>query len=314
MPLHFLGVQSVSVGLFRVPRTRIFVLAIEGAHVGRFLPRATLPMPAPQRGGGLVWWPRQCWSGGSSPSLLTRLLSPFTQVRWGKPASNLHCSEELFFSALSQPLSSLLQGRGQVNFIPGKILSSAVRDGLTLTHSMRVFRDALCRFAPSTPEFVLQAQGVLPSSWHTVLHVTLLGGVGGLWAALPHLWSCNAAAEALGRAASSPVLPTTQATQLSRTEELRCTTCEPYRGSPAEPAGRRCTLDLLPGSKPIQLWGHSYVSPCGGAEASAVVAPAPDPSVTCHLLPQELRSSGQVPVCSQRLAALLKASVLTGPP
>lgn len=183
---------------------------------------------------------------------------------------------------------------------------------------MRVFRDALCGFAPSTSEFVLQAQGLLPPPRGAALPVTLLGGVGWLWArgaALPHLWYHNAAAEALGRAASSPVLPRHAGHAAeSGTDELLFTTRGRYRGSPAEPAGRCYTLDSVPGLKPVQLWAAAlFLLMVGGAEASAVVAAAPDPSVTCHLLPQAPCSSGRVPACSRRLLSLLKASVLAGP-
>lgn len=117
------------VGLFHVSKTHSLMPAIEGAHVWRFLPRAALPLTAPARGGTLA---RQRLLSIS----VTHLLSPFTQIQWGKLALKLHCSEELFFSALSRPPSSLLQGRGQVNFTPCKIMSPAVKDGLTLTHSL----------------------------------------------------------------------------------------------------------------------------------------------------------------------------------
>lgn len=62
----------------------------------------------------------------------------------------------------------------------------------------------------------------------------------------------------------------------------------------------------------LGLW--PFFCPRVGTEASAVVVRAPNPSVTCHLFPQALRSSAWVPVCSQRLASLLKASVLAGSP
>lgn len=117
--VRFLGGQSMSVGLFHVPRTHGFVPAIEGTRLGRFLPRAALSTPAPGRGGGLSWWPRQRSSSGFS-IFVTLLLSPLAQIWWDKPVSSLHCTEELFLSALSRPLSSLLQGRGQVIFTPVK--------------------------------------------------------------------------------------------------------------------------------------------------------------------------------------------------
>lgn len=53
MSLHFLGVQSMSVGLFHVPRTRSLVPAIEGAHVGRFCPDPL--SPCLHQGGEGVW-------------------------------------------------------------------------------------------------------------------------------------------------------------------------------------------------------------------------------------------------------------------
>lgn len=138
------------------------------------------PRPAPGRGGGLVWWPWQ-WLLSSS---VTCSLSPFAQTRWRKSASSLLRSD-LLSSALWRPLSSSLQGGGQVNFTLGKISSPAVRDGPALP--------ALCGFAPATLEVVLQVRG----GWggggsHQLLRaqrcMSLLGGVGGhLRAALPHL-------------------------------------------------------------------------------------------------------------------------------
>lgn len=197
-------------------------------------------------------------------------------------------------------------------------MSPAVKDGFTLTHLMRVFRDALCGFVPSTSEFVLQAWGpAIPSGCSIAYHCWVeLGGLWATWAALPHLWSHNAAAEALGRAASSPVLPqhVSNAAE-SRTDELLLHHAWALRGKPCG-AGR----------KMLHLGFAAWVEACPalgpwpcfclwrGAEASAAMVPAPDPSVTCYLLPQAPRSSGRVPVYGQRLASLLKASVLAGPP
>lgn len=126
--------------------------AIAGAHVGRFLlsPCRRLGVPA--------WAVRQQWLLSISVALL---LSLFTQIWWVKPATGLHCSAELFFSALSRPQSSLQQGRGQVNFTPCKITSPALKDVLTLTHSMTIFGDALWVWHPPPQRLCLRLRASL---------------------------------------------------------------------------------------------------------------------------------------------------------
>lgn len=86
-------------------------------------------------------------------------------------------------------------------------------------------------FALSTTAFVFQAQGsCLPLGAQHCL--SLCPVELGMWAALPHLWSRNAAAEARGGAASSPVLPRhTGCAAGSRGEDLLCTVCGFHRGT-----------------------------------------------------------------------------------
>lgn len=153
----------------------------------------------------------------------------------------------------------------------------------------------------------------LPSPRGTALPVTLLGGVGVLWAAFPHLWSRNAAAEALGRAASSPVPAQGQAAE-SRTDGLLCSTRGPYWGSAAEPAGRCYTSDSLPGSQPVQLWGCGLVSPCGGRGSCDQCTGGSSPGPRHYLPPPSPITAQRWAGAYVQLVSLLKASVLAGPP
>lgn len=172
------------------------------------------PRPALGRGGGLVWRPRQRLLSSS----VTCSLSPFPQTRWLESASSPRCSD-VFSSALWRPLSSSLQGRGQVNFTLGKTPSPAVRDGPSLP--------ALCGFAPATLELALQVRGwgrgVPPSPQGTAVHVS----AGWSWGAaagspappsVPLAWSRGA-----GRSSTQELLGATgRAAGGNTTPWIRC--------------------------------------------------------------------------------------------
>lgn len=188
-------------------------------------------------------------------------------------------------------------------------MSAAVKAGVTSTHSMRVFRDALCGSAPSTSELVLQARGgpAVPSgrsgAWHSA--GWSWGGCGQWGQLFPTFGPVTLQPRRLAEQLPAQYRPSTRAMQ-PRAAPMSCFT---GTASPVGPAGRCYTLGLLPGFEAAPALGP-WPCFCSG-QCSGGTGPLGYPR---HLLPQAPRSSGRVPACSQRLASLLKASVLAGPP
>lgn len=120
---------------------------------------------APAQGREGVWCGSQNSAAAVTPlHLCNSLAVSFYTGHWKKPPSKPRCSEELLLSAVKAS-ELLLRERGQVNSTPCKITAVAVKYGLTLTpwSYLEIYLEMLCGFAPSVPEFALQAQGGGPA-------------------------------------------------------------------------------------------------------------------------------------------------------